>query len=146
MGASRFNPSGLVSIITLQTRLERLKISLLKLGDSVLRSVACHGNQIKLLCLDNIYGLSAVDYSWMGEARDLQILHLAYCMVMGDGCIKNSPPFSYASLKKVTIKSCSSFRDALGKFHRLHLPRPRACFKKLQPYTQGTEACEVQLL
>ncbi|WOK95172.1 EIN3-binding F-box protein 1-like [Canna indica] len=103
---------GIVSVITSQTRLERLKFSLMKLGDSVLHAVSCHGNRIKLLSLDNVYGLSAVGYSWMGEARDLQILHLAYCTEMGDGCIRRSSPFSYAALKKVTIRSCSSFRDA----------------------------------
>ncbi|CAL9082142.1 unnamed protein product [Musa acuminata var. zebrina] len=128
---------GILSIVVLQTKLETLKISSMKLGDKVVQAIACHRKEIKLLSLEKVWGSSVIGYSWIAEASGLRALSLDACAGLTDGCfVRASPSISFAGLTKVSLKSCPSLTDlsllALTKLavklETLHLENFRGVF------------------
>ncbi|WOL13132.1 EIN3-binding F-box protein 1-like [Canna indica] len=79
----------------------------MKLTDIVLRAIACHGKQIQFLLLDNVCGVSATGYYWIGLATKLKCLVLNACASLADRSFATVYPFSFAGITKLAIDNCS---------------------------------------
>lgn len=100
--------SGIISLISNLPELLRLKISMMRVGNEVLKAILSYGKTLQVLHLEKIKGPTEMSYSQIGAMEELKSLKLRLCTGLTGESFKGS---KFTGLKSIDIRRCISFTD-----------------------------------
>ncbi|KAK1321444.1 hypothetical protein QJS10_CPA03g01913 [Acorus calamus] len=100
--------SGVVSMALKLPKLEKLKLSFLKVKDGALKGIG--KSPIRVLCLENLPGLTGKGFSSLGSSEAVEVLSVRSCSNLNDASF-NDRNDGFVGLKHIMVKNCSTLSD-----------------------------------